>query len=105
MSRDIDHVLSRIVDTLPLAREYYYNPKMMGQYGIKKIIKSIPSDVSYEKEGDIAGGMGAQLSWFKCTEPNASIAEIEKQRTLLINYCANDTFAMYDLIKYWIKKN
>ena len=105
LSRDIDHVLSRIVDTLPLAREYYYNPKMMGQYGIKKIIKSIPSDVSYEKEGDIAGGMGVQLSWLKCTEPNASIAEIEKQRTLLINYCANDTFAMYDLIKYWIKKN
>ena len=32
-------------------------------------------------------------------------AEIEKQRTLLINYCANDTFAMYDLIKYWANKN
>ena len=49
--------------------------------------------------------MGAQLSWFKCTESNVSKAEIKKQRALLINYCANDTFAMYDLIKYWANKN
>ena len=105
LAKEIDQVLSRVVDTLPLARSHFYNPKMMGQYSIKKIIKAIPSDVSYEKEGDIAGGMGAQLSWFKCTEPNISKAEIEKQRTLLINYCANDTFAMYDLIKYWVNKN
>jgi hypothetical protein len=102
LEAEIDLIISRIKDSLPLAREYFYNSKMKGKYGIKSIIKSIPTDISYEEEGNIGGGRAAQLTWFKCTDPKISQSEKEKEKILLKKYCAKDTFALHDLIKYWM---
>ena len=103
-SDEIDLIILRIKDTLPLARKYFYNTKMKGKYSIKQIIKSIPTNISYTEEGNIDGGRRAQLAWYKCTDPNVSNDEKEKEKILLKQYCAKDTFAMYDLVKYWLQK-
>ena len=76
---------------------------MKGKYGLKQIIKSIPSNINYEEDGGISGGSEAQLAWFKCTDPKISHEEKEKEKKLLLEYCAKDTYALYDLVKYWIK--
>jgi len=100
LALEIDNLLERIVDTLVIVKKNFYHPKMNGEYGIKKIIKSIPASISYEEEDNIEGGVGAQLAWFICTDQKTTEAEKKRQIKLLKEYCAKDTMAIYDLIKY-----
>lgn len=100
LALEIDDLLERIVDTLVIVKKNFYHPKMNGEYGIKKIIKSIPASISYEEEDNIEGGVGAQLAWFICTDQKTTEAEKKRQIKLLKEYCAKDTMAIYDLIKY-----
>ena len=74
---------------------------MNGDYGIKSIIRAIPNiDISYGGEESLTGGEDAELAWFICTDPKTSIEEKKRQKKLLLNYCSNDTLAVYHLVKY-----
>jgi uncharacterized protein (UPF0128 family) len=98
---------NQIVNSLHDAMSGCFRPnftKMKGKYSIKQIIKSIPTNISYTEEGNIDGGRRAQLAWYRCTDPNVTNEEKENEKTLLKQYCAKDTFAMYDLVKYWLQK-
>lgn len=54
--------------------------------------------------GAFAGGTDAGLAWFICTDPKTTKDEIEKQKNLLIDYCAKDTLAVYYFIKFIFEK-
>ena len=100
----IANIIDRIVDTLALTRKNFYAPEMMGGYSLKKIIKAIPTNITYESDdkNSVSDGGGAQLAWFKCTDPKTKPEEKEIQQRELIKYCSKDTEAMYDLIKFWM---
>ena len=70
----------------------------------KKIIKGIPTKISYEsdEENSVSDGGDAQLAWFKCTDSKTKIEDKENYKKELLKYCANDTKAMYDLILYFL---
>lgn len=107
LADQIDELIKRIRDTKTLVEKCFYSPKMQGKFGLKDIIKAIPksnTDISYGKDDGLEGGVGAELAWAICTDPNTSNEEIEKQKKLLIEYCAKDTFAMYDIVKYLTQK-
>ena len=76
---------------------------MNGSYSIKEIVKSIPGDIVYDKNDDIAGGAEAQLAWFLYTDPNTSNNDKDEIRKNLLEYCSKDTLAIYYLIKYLMK--
>ena len=97
----INKLIGRVEDSLIIARKNFYSPPMNGSWTIKSIIKAIPnSGVSYDEEDNIAGGSDAQLAWFICTDPKTFNNDKEKQKKLLLNYCSNDTLAVYHLVKY-----
>ena len=101
LSDKIDNLIERVEDTLKIAKHNFYSPLMNGDWTIKSIIKAIPdSGVSYDEEGDIAGGDDAQLAWFIYTDSKTSNKDKEKQKKLLIDYCSKDTMALYSLVKY-----
>ena len=104
LKEEIELIISRIKDAFPLAKNYFYHPKMRGSFSIKQVIKAIPTTVSYDDEEDINDGMRANLAWFKCTDPDVSKEDKDKEQKLLLEYCAKDTYAMYDLVKYWMSK-
>ena len=66
----------------------------------KDIIKVIPTDISYEEEGNISGGLQATLAWLNHTDPNCSEITKKELTNNLLKYCAKDTLALYDLFKY-----
>lgn len=101
----INKLIERTVDTQKLVGENFYHPKMNGKYGLKEIIKAIPSDVSYDEKDNIAGGSEAQLAWFIYTDSKTPKKEKEIQKKLLIEYCEKDTLALYYLIKFLIEKS
>ena len=93
-------LITRIVDTLDIAREGFYAPQMMGSYSLKAIVKAIPTSVDYSSEDGLSGGGDAQIAWFKCTESaTPSVEKLEWEKKLK-KYCAQDTLAMYDFIRH-----
>ena len=107
LADQIDQLIGRIRDTKTLVEKSYYSPKMKAKFGLKDVIKAIPTsntDISYGKDDGLEGGEGAQLAWAICTDPNTTKEEIENQKKLLIEYCAKDTFAMHDIVKYLMHK-
>ena len=93
-------LITRIVDTLDIAREGFYAPQMMGSYSLKDIVKAIPTSVDYSSEDGLSSGGDAQIAWFKCTDANTPPEEKLKWEKKLKKYCAQDTLAMYDFIRY-----
>jgi len=76
---------------------------MFGKYSLKKIVKGIPTNITYESDDEqsVSDGGDAQLAWFICTDPTSKKEDKDKMRQELIKYCAKDTYAMYDLIKFF----
>jgi len=103
LSKQIDSLIDRIIDTELLVKDCFYSPKMNGKYSLKQIIKAIPkssTNISYEEGNGLQGGTDAELAWVICTDPNTSNIEKLKQKKNLKEYCAKDTFAMHDIVKY-----
>jgi len=97
----IESLIARIVDTLELVRENgFYSPKMNGSFSLKAIVKVIPTKVDYSSNDALAGGGDAQIVWFKCTDPITPESEKNDWIRRLKKYCAQDTMAMYDLLRY-----
>lgn len=87
----------RIVDLLPIAREYFYHPAQQGSWSIKAVLPALCPDLNYDDlEGVQHGGMA--MDAFKeaiASQTTASRkAEIKQQ---LLNYCELDTYAMVRL--------
>ena len=103
-SDKVDSIIDRIEDTLELTRKNFYSPEMLGKYSLKKIIKGIPTKISYESEDKdaVSDGGDAQLAWFKCTDSKTKPWEKEKYKKELIKYCSKDTEALHDLINYFL---
>lgn len=96
----VEALIARIIDTLDIARDGFYSPVMMGSYSLKDIVKAIPTTVDYSSSNGLSGGGDAQIAWFKCTDPSISSSEKLDWENKLKHYCAQDTLAMYDFIKY-----
>lgn len=95
-----ENIIARVIDTLKIVRDGFYDPRLNGSYSLKEIVKAIPTSVDYSERDSLSGGDEAQISWFKATDPSITPdAELILRRKLR-EYCAKDTFALYDLIKY-----
>ncbi len=80
---------------------------MNGKSALKQVIKAIPkssTNINYEKSNGLQGGTDAELAWVICTDPNTSDKEKLKQEKILKEYCAKDTFAMHDIVKYLMER-
>jgi hypothetical protein len=90
-------LISRVVDLLPIAREYYYHPSQQGSWSIKAVLPALCPDLHYDDlEGVQDGGM-AMTAFVEAIAPRttpARKAEIEQQ---LLDYCKLDTYAMVQL--------
>jgi hypothetical protein len=73
---------------------------MNGSFSLKDIVKAIPTTVDYSSSEALTSGGDAQIVWFKYTDPATPEAEKVEWARRLTNYCAQDTFALYDLLRY-----
>ena len=102
----VENIILRIEDTLDLVRDGLYFPQMGlfegSTYSIKTITKVIPTSVNYQEDGELGSGNDAQLIWFKCTDLKKKLAESEAlaYKRNLLKYCAKDTLALVDLIRF-----
>lgn len=100
LANAVKALINRIIDTEVIAKEGFYAPLMMGSNSLKQIVKAIPTSVDYSSDESLSGGGEAQIAWFKCTDPATPLSEKLTWERKLKHYCAQDTLAMYDFIKY-----
>lgn len=100
LRRDIDAVIERLVDLLPLAQQYYYHPDMRGSWSIKKVLPTVAPDLSYETLTVGDGGM-AQEAYIEMVHPSTSDERSAELRQALLDYCGQDTLAMVRLVHFF----
>jgi hypothetical protein len=98
-SQDLLALHSRVVDLLPIAREYYYHPSQRGSWSIKAVLPALCPDpnLHYDKLDGVQDGsmaMSAFVEAIASETTSARQAEIERQ---LLDYCKLDTYAMVRL--------
>jgi hypothetical protein len=94
--------IARIVDLLPLAREYYYHPKMRGSWSIKAVLPTIAPELSYGNLTVADGGM-AQQAFAEIIHPDTPEERCNLLRKDLLAYCERDTLAMVKVAQFFQK--
>jgi hypothetical protein len=92
-------LLPRIVDLLPITREYYYHPAMKGSWSIKKVIPTIAPELDYGNLQNVANSGDAPLAYLEATNRETTEARRIELDVALRRYCANDTLAMVELVR------
>ncbi len=96
----LESLIERMVDLLPIYRRHYYHPAQRGSWSIKAVLPTIALDLDY---GALAVGDGQaaqaayQLAIDTATPPEKRL-EIEHA---LRRYCSLDTLAMVQLVRQW----
>jgi len=102
---DLQAIIDRIVDLLPIARNYYYHPSQHGSWSIKAVLPAICPDLNYSDLDGVKDGNMAISAYQEAIDPDTTPerkAEIESQ---LDKYCCLDTLAMVRLWEFFIGRD
>jgi hypothetical protein len=97
LSERLLSLIDRMVDLLPITREHYYHPAMMGSWSLKAVLPTIAPELAYGRLDDVADGGQAQLAYAEAIHPDTSSDRRARLGTALREYCATDTLAMIRL--------
>lgn len=91
----------RLFDLLPVAREHYYHPAMMGSWSLKRVLPTIAPDLDYANLDDVQSGDMVEPVYFEMIAPATSPARRALLEAALLTYCERDTLAMVRLAAYF----
>lgn len=100
LSQDIFAVIDRLVDLLPIMRNHYYHPEMLGSWSIKAVLPTIAPELDYAKLKEVQNGTAAQAAYLEAISPETSHARKEELRERMLRYCEMDTLAMVEIVQY-----
>jgi hypothetical protein len=99
---ELDALLTRLWDLLPIVRRHYYHPDFNGSFSIKSVLPALVPELSYEgmaiADGRVAGSMYEKA---RGMEDDTARGEIFDD---LRAYCGQDTLAMVVLRQALAKK-
>lgn len=98
IARSLSAITERVVDLLPVARDFYYHPSQQGSWSIKAVLPAVCPELRYENLDGVQDGGMAMNAYLEAISPQTSSSrkvDIERQ---LLAYCGLDTYAM---VKLW----
>lgn len=96
---ELQAVIARLVDLLPLVRAGFYAPSMKGSYSIKKVLPAIAPEVSYDDLNGVANGSEAMEAYDALGQLAPERDEYAELRRAMLEYCRLDTYAMVALVR------
>ena len=90
-------ITERVVDLMPIAKNYYYHPSQQGSWSIKKVLPAMVPELSYEDLDGVADGGMAMEAYQEAISPDCSEKRKSEIRQELLAYCKLDTYAMVRL--------
>ncbi|MCP3979765.1 MAG: DUF2779 domain-containing protein [bacterium] len=98
MRAELQGVLDRMVDLLPIVREHVYHPEFHGSFSIKRVLPALVPDVGYAGL-DVADGLTASAVLKRMLlDDGVGAGERQAMRESLRAYCRMDTYAMVRLL-------
>ena len=96
--------ISRIVDLLPIVKEFYYHPEMRGSFSIKRVLPQIAPDLDYGNLNEVQEGTGAQVAYlYAALDSETSTTRKADLDAKLRVYCRQDTWAMVEVAHFLAK--
>jgi hypothetical protein len=97
-------IIDRIVDLLPIARNYYYHPSQQGSWSIKAVLPAVCPDLTYSDLDGVQDGNAAISAYQEAINPDTTPERKIEIQSQLDKYCALDTFAMVRLWEFFTGK-
>ncbi len=104
LAANLEKIIGRLVDLLPMAQRNYYHPAMKGSWSIKAVLPTIAEGVAeldYKQLDEIQNGLLAQAAYLEIIRPDTLKERREDLSRKLLNYCKLDTLAMVRLVEYF----
>lgn len=100
LAEELESISARLLDPLPVVRDYVYHPGFLGHFGLKHVLPALVPELGYDdldiSQGDIASLYLARLLFRPETVPPD---ERPTLRQRLLEYCARDTMATIALLQ------
>lgn len=98
--KELEGLLPRFVDPLPIFREFVYDNAFEGSFSLKAVAPAIlGEDQSYDGML-VADGSSAQRAFEEIINPKTESERREQLITASLEYCKKDTLVMVDLVKW-----
>jgi len=97
----LEAIARRLFDLLPLARENYYHPAMMGSWSIKRVLPTIAPDLDYGNLESVQSGDMVEPVYFEMVDAETTAERKAELGEALLTYCARDTLAMVQLAEFF----
>ncbi len=98
----LNEAIEWIVDLLPMTRQCYYHPDMMGSYSIKDVLPTFAPELAYDNL-EVGGGKQAMQIFAELMNPDLPNTRRTSLRKSLLSYCERDTLAMVKLTHFFRK--
>jgi len=103
-SHVLQNYIGRLIDLLPIVKDYYYHPAMQGSFSIKKVLPVMAPDLNYANLEGVQDGTSAQAAYINAAlDSGTSLARKTDLEINLRKYCRQDTWAMV-LIAYFLAR-
>jgi len=96
LRRELEQVMTRLWDLLPVIQEHYYHPGFEGSFSIKSVLPALVPSLGYGDLDIQEGGTAAQ-HYYRMVFEETDWVEKERLREALLNYCRRDSLAMLEL--------
>jgi len=100
LRQEILAVIDRLVDLLPIMRNHYYHPEMLGSWSIKAVLPTIAPELDYAKLVEVQNGTAAQAAYLEAISPETSQARRDELRERMLRYCEMDTLGMVKIVEF-----
>jgi hypothetical protein len=93
-------IKDRLVDLLPITRNFFYHPIQKGSWSIKYVLPVVAPDLDYNALPGVHDGTQAMDAYLEAVDPFTSEARKTEIRDALEQYCALDTYAIIALWRF-----
>lgn len=98
LKRPLLAINERLVDLLPIAQRYYYDPRQEGSWSLKAVLPATVPDLSHAALDGVQDGGMAMEAFLEAIHKDTSAARKQQIEQELLKYCQLDTYAM---VRIW----
>lgn len=93
---ELEGIVDRLVDLLPIVRAHVYHPDLLGSFSIKKVGPAIAPGVTYADLDGVSDGTAAMGAFARIVGGDLSPDDESKLRGQLLAYCGRDTLCLIE---------
>lgn len=96
----LESLIDRIVDPLPVIRDFVYDDLFHGSFSLKKVAPAILGEAASYNEMLVDNGTAAQRAFEEIINNTTPRVRREELIQALLGYCKKDTLVMVELVKW-----